>query len=63
MKGSPPNLCHIKYILGNLNSTNTPQKSCFRIRMEGKPIEKGKISQKDLAIGKPTRGIRKREDL
>ena len=31
--------------------------------MEGKPIKKGKISQKDLAMGKPARGIRKREDL
>ena len=31
--------------------------------MEGKPIEEGKISQKDLTRGKPTEGIRKGECL
>ena len=42
-----------------MNSTNTPQKSCFRIRMEGKPIEEGKISQKDPARGNLAGEIRK----
>ena len=63
MRGSPPNLYHIKYVLDNLNSTNTSQKSCFRIRMEGKPIGEREISQKDPAKGKPVGGIREGKDL
>ena len=66
MRGSPPNFCYIIYIyiyIGQLEHYKYPQKSCFRIRMEGKPIEEGKISQKDLTRGKPTEGIRKGECL